>query len=303
MIYTLTVCPSVDYINVVNNFEKNKINRSQESIYLPGGKGINVSLVLKQLEVDSIVLGFISGFTGQHLEELLSKENVKYNFINASGYTRINVKIIGDEETAINTNTLIVEEQHTLLLKQQLSCLQEDDILIISGGVAKGCNEYFYEQIINEVNKKVRIIVDAEGKLLLNTLKHKPFLIKPNREELSQLFKKDIISIEDALSCAYELNKKGAKNIIISLDKDGAILLTEDFKTYHIENLEGKVISTVGAGDSLIAGFIGGLEKGLQIKDAFILGVACSNATIYSKSLAKKSCIEKYYNLLKEINV
>ena len=302
MIYTLTISPSLDFINEVNKFELGKINRSHASLYLPGGKGINVSLLLKELDIDSIALGFKSGFTGDYLQKLLNEKEIKNKLIEADGYTRINIKVLSDCETAINTNTLIIEDKHLDSLFNEFSKLSSNDILIISGNIPSALNQDLYEKIILKLDKNIKVVVDAESKLLLNTLKYRPFLIKPNRDELEEMFNIKMDSYNDAINYAKVLQGMGARNVIVSLDKDGAILIDEHKKVYNLKNIEGKLVNSVGAGDSLVAGFICGIERNYEMKDAFMLGVACANATAFSKSIANKSSINQTLSLLKEIN-
>lgn len=302
MIYTLTISPSLDFINEVKDFSINKINRSSNSFFLPGGKGINVSLVLKQLEIPSIASGFKAGFTGEYFEKLLEENNISNDLIEAEGLTRINTKVIGRQEVAINTDMLIINQNHIEILLSKFKQLNDNDILVISGNIPSNISQNLYENIIENINKNVKIVVDAESKLLLNTLKYNPFLLKPNRDELSQIFNVDITSINEAIFFAKKLRLMGAQNVIVSLDKDGAILVDSNNQSYIMENVKDELISSVGAGDSLIAGFIAGIEKGMDYKNSFILGIACANATAFSKTLADKSSINKYLLLLKEIN-
>lgn len=302
MIYTLTISPSIDYINELKKFEINTINRSFFSYYNIGGKGINVSLVLKNLNMPSYILGFKADFTGDYLEQQLNKLNIDNYLIKASGSTRVNVKVIGEKEFAINTDSLIIEEKHIDELIDKIKTIQDNDILIISGSIPSNINNNLYEKIIENIHSKVKIVIDAENELLMKTLKYNPFLIKPNREELGCIFDTTINTLNDAFEYARKLRKLGAQNVIISLDKDGAILVDSDDKEYSLKNAKGKMISSVGAGDSLIAGFICGVERNYSTKDSFILGVACGNATAYSNSLADKSSIEKMVELLKETN-
>lgn len=303
MIYTLTISPSLDYINYIDDFDKNKINRASISKFILGGKGINVSQVLKTLGEDSIVLGYKAGFTGDYLQSLLEQMQIKNDLITVQGFTRINVKVIGNNETAINTNTLIVNNYHLQMLTSKIKqILDDDDYLIISGTIPQNISQSLYENIIKELNCKVKVVIDAEKDLLLNTLKYKPFLIKPNREELEQIFNKKIINLNDVIDCAKKLQEKGAKNVIVSLDVDGALLLDEEENEYYIKNIKGEKVNSVGAGDSLVAGFIYGINKGLSSKEALLLGVACGNATTFSEGLGNKSSIYQILELLKGIN-
>ena len=302
MIYTLTISPSLDFVNEVKDFAINKINRRYDSIYLPGGKGINVSIVLEELGVESIAIGYKAGFTGEYLKKLLDKKCIKNDLIDASGYTRINVKIISEKETALNTNTLIIEDKHISILKEKIKLLQDNDFLIISGNIPSALNQDLYEQLIKDLNVKVKVVIDAESKLLMNTLKYNPYLIKPNREELEDLFNIKIESINDVLTYAKVLQNMGARNVIVSLDKEGALLLDETKKHYYLKSIDRKIVSSVGAGDSLIAGFICGVERKYNMEDAFMLGMACASATAFSKSIADKASINQTLSLLKEIN-
>ena len=302
MIYTLTLSPSLDYINKVSNFEVNKINRSNDSFYLPGGKGINVSIVLKELGIESIALGFVSGFTGKFLIELLNEKNIRSSFIEATGTTRVNVKIQSNLETAINTNTLIINQDNLQQLKNIINKLEENDILIISGSVPNGVNENIYEDLIKDLDPNVKVIMDTTSSYLLKTLKYKPFLVKPNREELEELFNKEINGITEIKKYANELRNLGAKNVIVSLDKEGALLCDSNGNDIYLKSYPGNLVSSVGAGDSLVAGFVCGIKKGQDIKEAFMLGVACGNATAYSDSLATKEEIDQMLIKVKEIN-
>ena len=301
MIYTLTISPSIDFINIVDKFELDKINRTNKSTFLIGGKGINVSLVLKELNVESTVLGFYSDFTGQYLKKELDNKNIKNDLIEAKGYTRVNVKVYSDCETALNTDSLIIEQNHIDKLKAKLNALNEKDILIISGSISSGLKDDLYEQLIKDL-KNVKVVIDCTKELLLKTLKYNPYLIKPNREELEEIFKIHVRDKDTAIDCAKILRKKGAQNVIVSLDKEGAILVDNNNNSYYLKSVDIKKVSSVGAGDSLVAGFICGIEKKLPIKEAFILGVACGNATAASKTLANKTGIDEMVSLIKEFN-
>lgn len=303
MIYTLTVSPSLDYTNYIDDFDKNKINRANISKFILGGKGINVSQVLKTLGEDSIVLGFKAGFTGDYLQNLLNQKNIKNDLIEVEGFTRINVKVISNCETAINTNTLTINNHHLQLLISKIKqVITDGDYLIISGSIPQNISQDYYENIIKELDDNINIVVDAEKELLVNTLKYKPFLIKPNREELEQIFNKKINNLDDAIYCAKILQQQGAKNVIVSLDSDGALLVDQSNNEYFIKNIEGEKVNSVGAGDSLIAGFIYGVNKGLSMRESLLLGVACGNATTFSEGLGNKSSIYQILELLKEIN-
>ncbi len=301
MIYTLTINPSIDFINQVDKFELSKISKSSNAFFIPGGKGVNVSLILNELNIDSIALGFKSNFTGDFLTKSLNELNVKNDLIEVDGYTRINVKIISDKETALNTDTLLVTEQGIDKLKKKLQGLKANDVLIISGNITKTMNKNFYDEVLQIINPKVTLIVDSIQELLLSTLKYKPLMIKPNREELEELFNVSIANEEEVLKYAMKLQKMGAQNVIVSLDKEGALLIDSNNKKYFLKNLDVPFVSSVGAGDSMVAGFVAGLCMEYSIFDCFMLGAACGNATVSSDRLANKEQILKNYYEYKKI--
>ena len=257
---------------------------------------------MKELGIKSIALGFVSGFTGKYLIELLNEKNIKSSFIESSGTTRVNVKIQSNLETAINTNTLIINQDNLQQLKNIINKLEENDVLIISGSVPNGVSDNIYENLIKDLNPTVKVIMDTTSSYLLNTLKYKPFLVKPNREELEEIFNTKINGIAEIKKYANKLKNLGAKNVIVSLDKEGALLCDSNGNDIYLKSYPGDLVSSVGAGDSLIAGFVCGIEKGYNIKEAFMLGVACGNATAYSDSLATKEEIDQMLIKVKEIN-
>ena len=300
MIYTITFNPALDYILQVDNFEIGKINRTKNEKILSGGKGLNVSIVLRNLEIKSTALGFIAGFTGDELKRDIEQRGIETDFIKVSnGITRINVKISSKIETALNGNGPIVTEKDIEILLDKIKEIKEEDIVILAGNIPKCINNNIYEIICKTLEKnKVTFIVDATKELLVNVLKYKPFLIKPNKEELEETFKEKIETKEEIVFYAKKLQLIGAKNVLISLGGDGAIFVTADGEVYFSEAPKGKVVNTVGAGDSMVAGFVAGYLKNGDLKKAFKMGIATGSASAFSDNLATA---EEVANLLKEI--
>ena len=310
MIYTITFNPALDYTVQVEEFEIGKINRTKSENILAGGKGLNVSIILKRLGIENTALSFIAGFTGKELERKIQQYNIKTEFIEtAKGYTRINVKIsslekkslIQKDETALNGNGPEITQENIEELLKKIKKINSNDIVILSGNIPKCINENIYEIICKELDgKNVKFVVDASQKLLMNCLKYKPFLIKPNKEELEETFNTKIETKEEIIIYAKKLQEKGAKNVLISLGGDGAILLTEKNEVYYSNTPKGQVVNTVGAGDSMVAGFIAGYLKKQNYKEALKLGIASGSATAFSAGLALKEEIDE---LLKQITI
>ena len=300
MIYTVTFNPALDYILELDKLEIGKIQKSKTELILPGGKGINVSTVLTNLEVDNIALGYKAGFVGAELERLLRNMNVKTDFIDLEeGNSRINVKISGEEETAINTNGPQISENKILELLEKLKTLNENDYLVLSGSIPSSIKDDIYEKICRIVKKQnVKIVVDATKNLLVQALKYNPFLIKPNNEELGEIFGVEIHTKEDAYVYGKKLKEMGAKNVLVSMGKIGAALIDEAGQEYFIKSPEGKRVNTVGSGDSMVAGFIAGYIKYKNYEDALKMGVSAGSASALSKYLATK---EEVYNLFNNI--
>ena len=248
MIYTITFNPALDYISQVNNFEVGKINRTQTEKILPGGKGLNVSTVLRNLGIESTALGFIAGFTGEELKRDIEQRGIKTDFIKVKkGITRINVKISSKEETALNGNGPDIATEDINELLEKIEQINSKDTVILAGNIPKCINNDIYEIICKKLEcKKVRFVVDATKELLMNVLKYKPFLIKPNKEELEETFKEKIETKEDIIVHAKKLQEMGAQNVLISLGGEGAILVTKENKEYFLNAPKGKVLNTVG---------------------------------------------------------
>ena len=299
MIYTVTFNPALDYILELDKLEIGKIQKSKTELILPGGKGINVSTVLTNLEIDNIALGYKAGFVGAELERLLRNMKVKTDFIDLEeGNSRINVKISGEEETAINTNGPQISENKILELLEKLKTLNENDYLVLSGSIPSSIKDDIYEKICIVKKQNVKIVVDATKNLLVQALKYNPFLIKPNNEELGEIFGVEIHTKEDAYVYGKKLKEMGAQNVLVSMGKIGAALIDEAGQEYFIKSPEGKRVNTVGSGDSMVAGFIAGFLKYNNYNDALRMGVSAGSASALSKYLATK---EEVYNLFNNI--
>lgn len=300
MIYTVTFNPALDYILELDKLEIGKIQKSKTELILPGGKGINVSTVLTNLEVENIALGYKAGFVGAEIERLLKNMNVKTDFIDLEeGNSRINVKVSAEEETAINTNGPKISESKILELLEKLKNLTENDFLVLSGSIPSSIKDDIYEKICGIVREQnVRIVVDATKNLLVQALKYNPFLIKPNNEELGEIFGVDIHTKEDAYVYGKKLKEMGAQNVLVSMGKIGAALIDENGKEHFLKSPEGKRVNTVGSGDSMVAGFIAGFLKYNNYNDALRMGVSAGSASALSKYLATK---EEVYNLFNNI--
>ena len=300
MIYTITFNPALDYISQVENFEIGKINRTKTEKILPGGKGLNVSTVLKNLGIESTALGFIAGFTGEELKRSIEEKGIKTDFIKVEkGITRINVKISSNEETALNGNGPEIEEEDINKLLEKIEKITKEDMVILAGNIPRCINNDIYEIICKTLEKNnVTFVVDATKELLMNVLKYKPFLIKPNKEELEETFKEKIETKEEIIAHAKKLQLIGAQNVLISLGGEGAILVTTEGKEYYSKAPKGKVLNTVGAGDSMVAGFIAGYKQSGDFEHAFKMGIATGSASSFSMNLATS---EEVANLLKEI--
>lgn len=300
MIYTITFNPALDYIAQVDKFEIGKINRTKTEKILSGGKGLNVSIVLKNLGVESTALGFIAGFTGEELKRDIENKGIKSDFIKVEkGITRVNVKISSDVETALNGSGPEIVEEDIKKLLEKIDKINSNDVVILAGNIPKCINNDIYEIICEKLYKNnVTYVVDATKELLMSVLKFKPFLIKPNKEELEETFGIKIKTKEDIIIYAKKLQNMGAKNVLISLGGEGAILVTEENKEYFLDAPKGKVVNTVGSGDSMVAGFVAEYEKTKDFMSAFKMGVATGSASAFSVNLAT---VEDVAILLKDI--
>ena len=301
MIYTITFNPALDYVIKLKKIQIGEINRSEEEYILPGGKGINVSIILKTLDIESTALGFISGFVGEEIERKVKEYGIKTDFIKIENdNSRINVKITeSNEETAINSKGPFINETYIELLYKKIEKIENGDILVLSGSIPKGIKTNIYENICKKVEKKdIKIVVDATGELLLKTLKYKPFLIKPNQYELGEIFNIEISNPDQAIEYAKKLQQKGAKNVLVSLGSMGAVFLDENGYLNKRKSLNnGKIINTVGAGDSMVAGFIAGYQLFSNYEKAFKMGISAATATVNSIFLANKEEILHFFEI------
>ncbi len=290
MIYTVTFNPAIDYVVELVSFNIGEINRTTREYMNLGGKGVNVSRVLTNLEVPNIALGFVAGFTGDALRNGLERMGVKTDFISLKeGNTRINVNIKGVEETDINARGPEIPNSAIDELFKKLDNLQSGDTLVLAGSIPTSLPNDMYERIMERLyGKGIRFVVDATRDLLVKSLKYEPFLIKPNNHELGEIFGLELTTDNEIIYYARELKKQGAKNVLISMAGDGAILVDENDVAHKIGTPKGKVKNSVGAGDSMVAGFCAGyLEKG-DYKYALRMGTAAGSASAFSESLATK---------------
>lgn len=302
MIYTVTFNPAIDYIAEITNLRKNDINRASSEKILAGGKGINVSIVLKNLGVDSIALGFIAGFTGEEIKRRVENMGIKTDFVYLSDkFSRINVKLqtieagLIIEETAINGEGPKISKKEIEEFMKKIDNIQKNDFVILAGSVSKNLKDDIYEEICDRVKKKGgKIIADATGKLLVNVLKHNPFLIKPNKDELEEIFQDEIKTNEEIIIYAKKLQEMGAENVLVSMDKNGAILITKDKKIFYSKAPKGEIKNSVGSGDSMVAGFITGILRYNDYEKALKLGIAAGSASAFSENLATKDEIIYY---------
>ncbi len=295
MIYTVTFNPSLDYIVRLDSFTAGEINRVNYEQVLAGGKGINVSIVLKNLGHDNSALGFVAGFTGEEIKRQLKDFGVKSDFVQLDeGFSRINVKAKASTETEINGQGPDISEVKQQELFAQLDKLVEGDTLVLAGSIPKTLPDDIYQRIMARLDGKgIRIVVDAEKKLLLNVLQYHPFLIKPNNHELGDMFGVKLTTDEEIITYAKKLQEKGAQNVLISMAGDGAILLTAEGKSFKCPAPKGKLINSVGAGDSMVAGFITGyMESNGDFEKAFHMGVATGSASAFSENLATRPEVE-----------
>ncbi|AYW45101.1 1-phosphofructokinase [Tetragenococcus koreensis] len=301
MIYTLTLNPSIDYIVHVGHLEIGDVNRMTEDFKLPGGKGINVSRILQRIGAPSYALGFLGGFTGDFIEKWLLEEGIHSQFTRVEQDTRINVKLKAEEETEINGLGPILSEDEINRLKFTLSeLITSDDIVVLSGSTPGGLRKGFYQELIHIIKENgAEFVIDTTGDDLLAALPEKPLLVKPNNHELAELYHTTFHSLDDIVTHGKKLLNDGVKNVLISMAGDGALLITQE-GTYLSNVLKHEVKNSVGAGDSMIAGFIGNFSQTKDPLDAFKWGVACGSATTFSDDLATEAFIKE---LLPEVTV
>ncbi|MEF2096629.1 1-phosphofructokinase [Bacillus sp. CFBP9009] len=300
MIYTVTLNPSIDYLVEVESFQMGKVNRTSYDAKFPGGKGINVSRVLKRLGNSTTALGFIGGQTGEFVKRFLRQEEIFTDFTEIAGDTRINIKLKTGLETEINSQGPVISKGNYQQLFSQIEQLNNNDILILSGSIPPSVPSDVYEAMARSCSDNgIKVVVDTSGKGLLNVLPHRPFLIKPNHHELGELFSTEIRTVDDAREYGAKLVEAGAQNVIVSMAGQGAVLCTGG-ESYSANVPKGNVINSVGAGDSMVAGFIGTYERTGDILSAFRFSLAAGSATAFSSDLGT---LDKIEELLSQIAI
>ena len=294
LIYTVTFNPAIDYVVRVEEFSLGQVNRSSREEIQFGGKGINVSVMLNHLGTDSCALGFLAGFTGKAIEDDLHRMGIRTDFIHLSqGMTRINVKLKAQEETEINGQGPGISQADFQKLLEQVALLQPGDTLVLAGSIPKSLPNNVYETIIQKLSgKEIQVVVDATRDLLCNVLKYHPFLIKPNHIELGEIFDRTLHNDEEIRECALLLQKRGARNVLVSMAGDGAILLDETGAFHKIAAPKGNVKNSVGAGDSMVAGFLAGYLQSRDYETALRTGAAAGSATAFSEGLAQRDEVQ-----------
>lgn len=298
MIYTVTFNPALDYAMRVENFEPGMTNRSSSEQILPGGKGLNVSTILTHLGIENTALGFIAGFTGREIERLFKESGCNSDFIELEhGISRINVKLKACEETEINAAGPEIDAAALEKLMAQLDTLKEGDVLVLAGSIPHSLPDSLYSDIMNRLSGRgIMFAVDATKDLLMNVLKYRPFLIKPNNHELGEIFGVKLKTREEVVPYAKKLIERGAVNVLVSMAGEGAVLVTESGETLDRPAPKGQVRNSVGAGDSMVAGFIAGWCESRNSLHAFKMGIASGSASAFSDELATKEEIEQVYS-------
>lgn len=295
MIYTVTFNPSLDYIVTLNQFRIGEVNRTANEVIFPGGKGINVSIVLSNLGYKNVALGFLAGFVGDEIKRLLEEKGITTDFISVEkGTSRINVKLRSDRETEINGQGPTISKKDIQNLYKKLDQLKEDDVLVLAGSIPEVMPDSIYMDIMDHLKEKnLKIAVDATKDLLVNVLPYHPFVIKPNNFELGELFGVTIKGKDEVVFYAKKLQEMGARNVLVSMAGDGAVLVTEDGQEFRAEAPKGKVVNSVGAGDSMVGGFLAGYLENQSYENAFQLGVCTGSASAFSNELATKEQVLK----------
>ena len=298
MIYTVTFNPSLDYIVSVDDFQLGRTNRTTKEQMLAGGKGINVSTVLSNLGIDNVALGFVAGFTGRELERKAKAQGLHCAFITLpEGCTRINVKLKDFDGTEINGMGPVIDEEAIKQLMNQFEQLQAGDMVVLAGSIPSSMSDSIYQDIMAELAPRgIQFVVDATKKLLLNVLEYHPFLIKPNNHELGEIFGVKLETREDVVPYAKKLQEMGARNVLVSMAGEGAVLVTEDGQMFSRPAPKGVLVNAVGAGDSMVAGFLAGYEKENDYQHAFKMAVAAGSASAFSEQLATKEEIFELYH-------
>ncbi len=298
MIYTVTFNPAIDYAIGVDNLRPGMTNRASYEQLLPGGKGLNVSTILNNLGIENIALGFIAGFTGKEIKRSFEALGGNSDFIELKdGHSRINVKIKSDKETEINAVGPVIDEEATAKLLKKLNTLKDGDTLILAGSIPASLSDSLYSDIMKMLSDRdIMIAVDATKDLLINVLEHRPFLVKPNNHELGEIFGVTLKNRGEVVPYAEKLQEKGARNVLISMAGEGAVLITETGAVFKSEAPKGTVKNSVGAGDSMVAGFIAGWYEKHDYAHAFKMGLSAGSASAFSEMLATKEEIKQVYN-------
>ena len=301
MYYTITLNPAIDMLTKVENFELGKLNRTGESDYVIGGKGINISLLLNNIGKESKALGFIAGFTGYFIKEELKKKGIKSNFVETRGFTRINIKLTTEHETEINSQSSKVSKENIKEFFDTLEELSDNDTVFLSGNIIPGMDSHDFAAIAKKVREKgAKLVVDSNKDMVLDTLKYKPFIIKPNEFELGEMFGVKISNTEEIAKYAKKLQEMGAENVLVSMGSKGAILFTNEGDIFTANTATGKVISTIAAGDSMLAMFVAKYYETGDYRLSLQYASAAGGATSFSAGVGKKKLIEE---LLSQINV
>lgn len=299
MVYTVTLNPSLDYNASVDTTNVGKTNRTYGEYIVPGGKGLNVSIILSRLGIESTAFGFCAGFTGEELKNLMAKQGCKSDFITVNnGFTRINVKLVANEVTEYNGSGITLTDANIDTLKNKIAKLSSVDILVLSGSIPKGIDEGVYATLCKSAKAGVKVVLDTTGEPLKQALPCNPFLVKPNIDELSEFFCADIEKPEDIVKHAKMLQNMGAQNVLVSLGEKGAVLVTATGKEFYCDTPAGNFQNSVGAGDSMVAGFISEYSKTQNMGKALKFSVAAGSATAYSPWLAEKESILKLYEIM-----
>ena len=305
MIYTVTLNPSVDYFLSVKDFKSGIINRSDNEYMLPGGKGVNVSIVLKNLGIHTVATGFVAGETGSLFSSLLSCQGVESDFIQLKeGNTRINVKVKSEAETEINASGPNIDDEAYTKLLEKFSDLSMSDMVVVAGSVPESLGQERYLRLLDCISRTgAALIVDTTGKNLTDSLKFKPFLIKPNDAELGEIFGTECNSTEKIAECAGRLRESGAQNVLVSRGAAGAVLFCSNFQVFDCPAPEGDVVSTVGSGDSTVAGFVAGYMESGDYEYALKLGVSAGSASAFTPHLASHDEIMRIFEEIKNCRI
>ena len=300
MIYTVTFNPSLDYIVSIDDFQLGKTNRTTKERMLPGGKGLNVSTVLQNLGIENTALGFTAGFVGEELKRLAKETGYRCDFIDVkNGASRINVKLTDFDGTEINGMGPVIDEEALAIFSEKMKAVKAGDTVVLAGSIPASMPKSIYSDILKaSVGKGIRFVVDATGELLKNVLTYEPFLIKPNNHELGELFGVTLKTKEEVVPYAKELQKMGAVNVLVSMAGEGAVLVDEKGEVHLLDAPKGNLVNAVGAGDSMVAGFLAGWEERNDYAHAFRMAVSAGSASAFSELLATKEEIKNLYETL-----